>query len=71
MTVTLALVPPIPGQATLSPASVLAAHAHESGVDAEGISLLFSRCAEAGYGFPSRVEAAVMAELAALANGAA
>jgi hypothetical protein len=66
MTVTLALVSPIPGQAT--PLSPVAAWAHEYGVTPEGISRIYASCAEAGYGFPSRVEATVMAELAALAG---
>jgi hypothetical protein len=65
---TLTLVPPIPEQATPSPAAVFAAWARKSGVNAEGISRVYASCAEAGYGFPSGVEATVMAELAALAG---
>ena len=38
---------------------------------AQTVRSLFAGCAEAGYGFPDECQATVMAELTALANGAA
>jgi len=49
--------------------STLTAGGHAAA--AEKVRGFFTGCAEAGYGFPSVCEAAVLSELAAIAAGAA
>jgi hypothetical protein len=76
MTATIAPVSDITPQAALSPfarytARSLAASAFSFGVDAEGIRDVFAGCEERGFGLPPEVEAVVLSELAAMANGAA
>jgi hypothetical protein len=78
MTASLASVTDITSEAAPAsryPARVLASTALSASTTPAGASAkirgLFAGCAQAGYAFPSQAEAAVMAELAALANGAA
>ena len=64
-----------PAPSSRYPAWVLASTALSASTTPAGASAkvrgLFAGCAEAGYGFPDECQATVMAELAALANGAA
>ena len=75
---TLASVTDITPQAAPSsryPARVLASTALSASTTLAGASAkvrgLFAGCTQAGYGFPDECQATVMAELQALANGAA